>query len=146
MMVSSIVAELLEAAPSQPAMLPYAFADEEILGLTPTSAIVALKVEEATEDQLGHLATAAELASRLRDRRLLARGFAFSSKMPLDPYRNDSLQRVGVDELNRAARDPRRRSQVVSRLLEEAELISAHLDLPPPSRSSETRAQRRTSG
>lgn len=132
-MVSSIVSEILAACPDDPAMLPFKFADEEILGLTEASAVAALELREADEVQRERLANVVDMANRLRDRRLLARGFAFSSKMPLDPYRNDPTQHSGVERLNREASDPRRRSEMVERLLAEAETISEILHLPRPS-------------
>lgn len=121
-MVASIVAELLEVVSEQPAMLPYRLSDEELLGLTVATATEALGMDglPLDEEQLLHLNTAVDLAKRLRERRLLARGFAFSSKMPMDPYRNDAEQRVGVDALSRDAREPRRRAELAAVLLEVA--------------------------
>ncbi len=133
-MVASIVAELLEVSPDQPAMLLYQLSDEELLGLTVASAgdVLRLDGQQLADDQMLRLRTAVDIAQRLRERRLLARGFAFSSKMPMDPYRNDPEQRVGVDQLSRDAREPRKRAELVAVLLDVATEIAVSTGQPTP--------------
>lgn len=99
-MVASIFLVMSRLTPTSPALLPLRFSDEQLLdidaGIFEELAGRPLNSDEAVDrDQ------AIGFAKRIRRRELLGRCFAFSQRMPLDPYADDEGQRLGLLEFQR---------------------------------------------
>lgn len=121
-MVTAIVDILKSLRFTKPWTLPLELYDDEILTLNSSDLARQAVRELTTKDQV-RLHVVTDIASRLRERRLFVRSFAFSQKMPLDPYRGDNTQRNGVERLIRETSDPVKRGDIVKRLIEIVERI-----------------------
>lgn len=132
-MVFAIVELLAEMVTEHPSMIPFMISDDEILELSPEriAAVLNRDLEQADEAAVQIIT---DLSTRLRDRRLFARGFAFASVMTDDDFRSDAAQSAGLRKFLNSTGESSGASEfmgVVHGLLID---IVAHLgeDLPVP--------------
>lgn len=119
-MVFSMIRELNQLVPDHPSMLPFKLTDDELLALT-FDDIVSLTgrpITALSDEQKSSATAAAYLASRLRDRRLFTRGFAFAAVMPQDPYRDDPEHKEGLKRLIEECDKPEARTRIIARISE----------------------------
>jgi hypothetical protein len=99
-MVAFILVQVTRVASIHPALVPLRFTDEELLDLT-LDQITALATKPLSDEETKDLDTALAFARRAKVRDLFVRCFAFSQRMPLDPYEADDDQRAGLVLLQR---------------------------------------------
>ena len=116
-MVAGIFREVGQVAKAGPAMLPYLIEDAQLLELD-VAKITAL-AEEGRPGLADRAKVAADLAARLRARRLFVRAYAFATKMPLDPYRGDRLHTAGLQKLILDCDDSFNRGKLVEQIAEQ---------------------------
>ena len=126
-MVAAIFQQLAPHAPDGPAMVAYALDDADLFDLD-DGALARLGINDPAA--LGPaLEIARDLASRLRDRRLFVRAYAFAQNMPLDPYRSEVQHWRGLEQLRRAARSSSERGQLIDRIATELGIVLAGLGM-----------------
>ncbi|XAS68122.1 hypothetical protein V3C33_01950 [Micrococcaceae bacterium Sec5.7] len=111
-MVASICSRALIYLHENPAMVPFALNDEQLLDIT-VEWLEAHALQDGQE-RADMFSTAADIADRLRKRDLFVRAFAFASVLPNNDYRGAEEQRVAFDQLFRAAGDPESRAEVIA--------------------------------
>jgi deoxynucleoside triphosphate triphosphohydrolase SAMHD1 len=123
-MVAAIYQQLAEYIHGGPSMMPYRFADADLL------AIAELRGDErfAATVPDDKWAVAEEISRRLRARDIFVRAYAFAQNMPLDPYRSEDAHWRGLNRLRLAAKKPGTRGELVTRLAGEIEEILRLLD------------------
>ena len=97
------------------------FSDEEFL-LVDARMLEDKAGREFDGGELDRITVAADLAERIRERRHFVRAFAFSQNMPLDSYRFEEGQRLGIERMMREA-DPGSASDLNDAIVREAEAI-----------------------
>ena len=83
-MVSSILLTIAPIIDKNPAFVPYLWTDDELLEIS-KERIEHLMGRSLAKSEAEKVAVAVDIATRLKDRRLFVRAFAFSQNMPLDP-------------------------------------------------------------
>ena len=120
-MVSSILLALAPIVDKNPAFVPYLWTDDELLEINKERIehLIGRPLEKLEEKKV---AVAIDIATRLKDRRLFVRAFAFSQSMPLDPKITKDHVR-GLERLIREARDIRHRGKLVTEIVEEMKAL-----------------------
>ena len=119
-MVAGVVSAIGDLIEPYTPMLPFALTDDEFLALD-AAAITRLAGTAVVEER--RVAAAADLAERMRDRRLFVRSFAFAQKMPFDPYRDDTDQRRAIESLIRDSNSVPHRAKLVEDIVSEVDKI-----------------------
>lgn len=121
-MVAGIFREIGPLVPEGPAMLPYLIDDAELwsLDVERIETIVRGKLEG---ENLERARVAADLACRLRLRRLFVRAYAFATKMPRDPYRGDRSHTAGLQRLALDCDDSFSRGKLVEEIAAQIDLL-----------------------
>lgn len=97
-MVFEIVNRLAALAPCPPGLVPLRLSDEQLLDMTPQSVaqFIGQEVENLAPAATSEVETIADLAARLRERRLFVRGFAIAGTMTNDVYKDDEEHTNGL--------------------------------------------------
>lgn len=111
-------------------VLPLLFSDEQLLDLSMAD-IANLAGRELTDDEDSSAQTAVAITRRIRQRRLTVRCYAFSLRMPLDPYHNDDHQRSAVLGLMSTASHAAKRAALVAAIAREVRQMVALLGEEP---------------
>jgi HD superfamily phosphohydrolase len=127
-MVASIYRAVGAIHHDGPAMLPYHLDDAQILELD-ESRCAELVGRPLDDDELERSRVAADIAKRLKDRRLFVRAYAFAQNMPLDGYRGVSEHANGLRRLARTVADQQRRGELVDSIVDELSEILQRLSL-----------------
>ncbi|KTS91270.1 hypothetical protein NS183_05155 [Microbacterium testaceum] len=110
-MVAAVVAQIGSVLDDYSPMLPLSMYDDEFLSLD-AGRLAELTERGAVDCQEQELTVAADIARRIRERDLFVRAFAFSQKMPSDPYKNDPAQRRSIEQLIRDTDDGDSRADI----------------------------------
>lgn len=121
-MVSSLFLSSASILGDKRAIAPLILSDDSILSID-EQVLGRLKGSALNAEEAAAASVAADLAKRLRERRLFVRAFAFSQNMPLDSYRFEQQQRLGLERLIRDTKDARRRSTLLTTLADEIALV-----------------------
>ena len=95
--------------------------------LRPAGRLVGRDLDEA---EVALAALVEDLATRLRERRMFVRAFAFAQHMPFDPYMRDSSQWAGLEQLIRHSRDAVARTLLAQAIAKRATAILKALKRP----------------
>ena len=120
-MVSSILLTIAPIIDKNPAFVPYLWTDDELLEIS-KERIEHLMGRSLAKSEAEKVAVAVDIATRLKDRRLFVRAFAFSQNMPLDPKITKDHVR-GLERLIREARDIVHRRKLVSEIVQETKTL-----------------------
>ncbi|HEY3128427.1 MAG TPA: hypothetical protein VGL91_03140 [Acidobacteriota bacterium] len=121
-MVAKIIQLLVSVLPvEKQAMIPLAFQDDEFLRFSFVVLNERLRTKIQESPQQARIVY--DLASRLRDRRLFARAYAFSHNMPLDPFRYEPTQRLGLEKIMRESSIPEIRQELEKAIAQEVARI-----------------------
>ena len=131
-MVSCLISWLVKLSPTDPTFVMYALSDDELLDLDERALreFAGRDLEDADAEAVGIVS---DLSSRLRDRRLFSRGFAFASVMTNDDYRHDPHQTKGLQKfLSVCVSKPEDfMTEIRRRIVEIASLTETELPCPP---------------
>lgn len=116
-MVASIVSQVGPVLDDFAPMIPFAILDDEFMNLTLERLTSLQEKASASTVTDVQLKVAADVAERIRDRRLFVRSFAFAQKMPFDAYQNDRDQREAIEQLIRDTGKGRDRRKFVSQIV-----------------------------
>ena len=122
-MVFSLLARLVQIADEHPAVVPLLLGDDDLFTLNQDSAcaLAGRPFDDLDDVQQAAIRVAADIADRLRARRIWARGFAYAPVMPQDDYREDPEHSAGLKQFIADTKSPRERAElvqdVVSRLI-----------------------------
>ncbi len=116
-MVASLIACLESVLASDFLAACLELTDHEVLHLS-AEAIERSLDKSLPASQRSALEPACEIASLLRQRRLLHRAYAFSHTLPRDPFRDDREQRAGLEQARREFGIPEGREQIHGRIIE----------------------------
>ena len=114
-MVTALLHNVADLVAETISLTPYAFTDEELLDIDKPK-IKKLAGRKLTADEDARVDIAVDLARRLKVRNLFVRCFAFAQCMPLDAYRKDSDQRLGIEKLLRDVDDFTERKALVGKI------------------------------
>lgn len=123
-MVAAMCDQSFELFCSNPAMIPFALFDEELLGLDEATIKQRSGKRRFTAAQELGIKVTADIALRLRERRLFSRAYAFATVLPDDGYRGDASQRGALEALIRDADDSERRFDIVRKIVSLTEEIA----------------------
>jgi HD superfamily phosphohydrolase len=121
-MVSLILLKVARLSRRHAAVTPLLMTDEEILDLEERD-VARLAGRELEPDELADLATALRFGRLIKNRDLLDRCFAFSTRMPLDPLAELDPQRGGLLELQNDVTDRDKRAALAASIAGETEKI-----------------------
>lgn len=110
-MVAAVVAQIGSVIDGYSPMIPLLMYDDEFLSLD-ASRVAEMVGHSGVSHDERELTVAVDIASRIRDRDLFVRAFAFSQKMPSDPYKNDPTQRRAIEQLIRDTDDGDSRAEI----------------------------------
>lgn len=122
-MVAGIFDQIAEMTAGGELLTPYSLLDADLLHLNGSTVERLAGRSLDGDDEQRRASVAIDIASRLRDRRLFRRAYAFAQNMPLDPYRADHRHRNGLVLLTRAARRAATRGGLVDQLVNSAHEI-----------------------
>jgi HD superfamily phosphohydrolase len=106
-------------------MLPLTVDDEDFIALTRRSIASRLRLRPEGNART-KLSVVANLVRRIRNRDLFVRAYAFSHTMPQDPFRNDPVQKAGLERLSRAfGGNPEERTKLLESIATAARRIIA---------------------
>jgi len=123
-MVGSIIEMLVTSAGDCAAILPLLFEDDDLLDINRDGLALGFGRPIGDVEWEG-LGPARDLASRLKDRRLFVRAYAFAQAMPLDPFRFDEGQRVGLERLLRDSPKPELRKEIAQHIVDQLRRMRA---------------------
>jgi HD superfamily phosphohydrolase len=107
-MVANIIRLLLPLLKEESVLtLPLTVDDDDFIALTADTIASRLPVRRRSRKN-PDLAVAADLIGRIRDRNLFVRAYAFAHTMPHDPFRDDQVQKAGLERLRRDYSGPRK--------------------------------------
>lgn len=117
-MVFALIDRLADILPGHPALIPYQYSDDELIALDDDAIehIVRSAGGTVRDDDGVSIRIAADLARRLRERRLFGRALAFSAVMTDDAYRLEPDHSAGLKELLDDAKKPAKRSDLVDEI------------------------------
>lgn len=110
-MVAAVIAQVGPILDAYSPMIPLSIYDDEFLSLD-AERLKELASRAGGAYEPEELTVAADIASRIRSRDLFVRAFAFSQKMPSDPYKNDPVQRRAIEQLIRDTDDGDSRAEI----------------------------------
>lgn len=110
-MVAAVISQIGSVIDEYSPMIPLSMYDDEFLSLDADRADEMVE-RSGTDHDPAQLAVAVDIAGRIRDRNLFVRAFAFSQKMPFDPYKNDPGQRRAIEQLIRDTDDDDSRAEI----------------------------------
>jgi HD superfamily phosphohydrolase len=133
-MVFVIMRKLASLLACHAAEVPLLIFDDQLLALSKESllGLMGIAGNEVSEAQNADIDIALDIANRLRDRRIFARGFAFAGTMTGDGYRNDVDHSAGLKRLILDANNPIERARLTSQMAEELRKIAGLLGEPLP--------------
>lgn len=121
-MVFEIVSRLARLAPYRPGLIPLLLGDEELMDLTPESIarFIDQPLDQLNEAELSEVHTIADIAARIRNRRLFVRGFAIAGTMTNDQFKHDEEHANGLklflQDLGNSGKRAKIENNIVSRL------------------------------
>lgn len=124
-MVATISEHGLTYLVENPAMIPLALNDEQLLDLDLQWLTAHARAGLRPEEVLETFQVASDVAERMRNRDLFVRAFAFASVLPDNGYKGDLEQRAALDELIRSAGDAELRPHIIRAIAETAAEIAA---------------------
>lgn len=127
-MVALIILKVAAFSGRHPALTPLLFTDEQMLDLD-LQDVVRLAGRELEPAEAEELATAIRFGKLVKNRDLLDRCFAFSTRMPLDPLAELEPQRGGLLQLQSEATDRDKRSALARSVAAETRKVLAVLGL-----------------
>jgi HD superfamily phosphohydrolase len=93
--------------------LPLTVDDDDFIALTRQTIASRLHLDSKGKAS-PKLRVVADLVRRIRNRNLFVRAYAFSHTMPQDPFRNDPIQKAGLERLSRAfGENPEERTKLL---------------------------------
>lgn len=156
-MVFEVISRLASLSPYEPGMVPLLLSDEQLLDLTVDSICQFLQkpLDDFGDEEQSSILTVADIASRLRSRRLFVRGFAIAGTMTNNAYKDDEEHdgalKLFLQDLGRASERERIKRAIVDRLRQimdtlgtEATLgefepnLEAYVQLSPPKPAPKT--------
>lgn len=127
MMFASLFVQIGALLSKEPTLFPYLLTDDEVLSLD-EKRIRELAQVRLTSSRRMKVRVAADIADRMRRRDLFVRAFAFAQSMPLDPYRLETSQRLGLERLLRDSGNPETRGRLVRAISAEVTVILESLE------------------
>lgn len=97
-LVFEVVGRLADLSPHRPGIVPLLLTDDQLLDLDRDAIcrFIEKEQDELDDEQASQVATIADLASRLRDRRLFARAFAIAGTMTNDAFKEEDAHGMGL--------------------------------------------------
>ncbi len=117
-MVAAIFDNVRDFIAPIPSMAPYQMTDAELFHLT-EHALAGMAGRGLTEEERKRARVACDLSTRLRERRLFVRAFAFGQNMPTDPYKADPDHWNGLLRAMADVKNPVRRNEFASKVVAE---------------------------
>ena len=117
-MVAGIFDQIAGMTAGGELLAPYSLFDADLLHLNESTVERLAGRSLQGQDEQRRANVAIDIASRLRERRLFRRAYAFAQNMPLDPYRADHDHRNGLVLLTRATRRSASRGGLVDKLVQ----------------------------
>ncbi|WP_169721619.1 phosphoribosyltransferase-like protein [Nocardioides alkalitolerans] len=155
--VFEIVGRLADLSPHRPGIVPLLLTDDQLLDLNVAAIcrFIGKELDGLDEAEASQVATIADLARRLRERRLFARAFAIAGTMTNDAFKEDSAHAMGLklflQDFGRAQTRRKIRDAICERLrelillLDKADLLAefephleAYVHLSPPKPAPKT--------
>jgi HD superfamily phosphohydrolase len=124
-MVATISEHGLIHLTENPAMIPLALNDEQLLDLDSDWLKGHAPGKTDSDAVIADFEIASDVASRMRNRELFVRAFAFASVLPDNGYKGDLEQRAALDELIRSAGDAESRPQIIQSIADTVVEIAA---------------------
>jgi HD superfamily phosphohydrolase len=123
-MVANALAAVIPMVDRQQVLtMPLRIDDQDFIALTRKSIVSRLGLHLERKNAK-HLRAAADLIGRIRTRDLFVRAYAFSHTMPQDPFRNDPVQKAGLEKLRRAlSASPEERKELLKSIAHAARRI-----------------------
>jgi len=126
-MVGSALEVIAPVVPGDRALLPLQLADEQFVGLS-VADLTRMNDDADAGLSESDVAAAADLLTRIRDRDIFVRAFAFAQTMPMDAYRNLREQEQAAEKMVRKLGDAADKTDVVAEIATEVRAIAALLD------------------
>nr|WP_246319790.1 HD domain-containing protein [Nocardioides kongjuensis] len=130
-MVFEIVSRLADLTDCRPGIVPLLLSDEQLLDLTETSVLqfINRQADQLSSNELAMVGTIADLAERLRHRRLFVRGFAIAGTMTNDTFKDDEDHASGLKLFLQDLGNPTTRSRIKAAIVDRLRQIIVTLDL-----------------
>lgn len=116
-MVAAVISQIGIVLDDYSPMIPLSIYDDQFVSLD-NDRIADLVQVSGRDVSEAAVAVATDLARRIRDRDLFVRAFAFSQKMPADPYKDDAAQRSAIELLIRDTDDGESRAEITRAIVE----------------------------
>lgn len=128
-MVAAVVSQIGVVLDEYSPLIPLSIYDDQFLSLD-ADRINGLIASSGRAVPEVAVAVAADLAGRIRERDLFVRAFAFSQKMPADPYKDDPAQRSAIELLIRDTDDGESRAEITHAIVAQVRAMLEALDRP----------------